>query len=234
MLKDVSFSIVKRNITALVGFSGSGKTTIISLLLKLYQPEKGAIKIDGVNVALFDHRSYLGRIGYVSQETFIFNSTIRENIRFGVENCTDEMIEEAAKLANADEFIRETSDEYETMVGDSGVKLSGGQRQRLAIARAMLRKPEIIVLDEATSSLDNVSERKIQTAINNISKHTTVLVIAHRLSTVQNADKIIILEKGEVKEQGTHEELLRNKKLYYDLHNLKDEQNENTNELVEG
>lgn len=234
ILKDVSFSIVKRNITALVGFSGSGKTTIISLLLKLYQPEKGAIKIDGVNVALFDHRSYLGRIGYVSQETFIFNSTIRENIQFGMENCSDEMIEEAAKLANADEFIKETSDGYETMVGDSGVKLSGGQRQRLAIARAMLRKPEIIVLDEATSSLDNVSERKIQTAINNISKHTTVLVIAHRLSTVQNADKIIILEKGEVKEQGTHEELLRNKKLYYDLHVSKDAQQENTNELVEG
>jgi len=223
LLKNVSFSIDRRKMTALVGYSGSGKTTIINLLLKLYRPEKGSIKIDGEDIFEITNRSYLSRIGYVSQETFIFNTSIKENIRFGMENCTDQMIEESAKLANAHEFIMETENGYDTIVGDAGVKLSGGQRQRVAIARAMLRKPEIIVFDEATSSLDNISEKKIQTAINNISKHTTVLVIAHRLSTVQNADKIIILEKGEIKEQGTHQELLDNKDVYYRLHRSKDD-----------
>ncbi|MGR3301645.1 MAG: ABC transporter ATP-binding protein [Candidatus Scalindua sp.] len=222
LLKNISFSIDRRKITALVGLSGSGKTTIINLLLKLYRPDKGSIKIDDVDIFELRNKSYLSRIGYVSQETFIFNNSFKENIRFGMNNCTDYMIEEAAKLANAHEFIMDTQEGYNTIVGDSGIKLSGGQRQRVVIARAMLRRPEIIVFDEATSSLDNISEKKIQSAINNISKHTTVLVIAHRLSTVQNADKIIILEKGDIKEQGTHEELLRNKKLYYDLYMSKD------------
>jgi len=218
LLKNVSFSIDRRKMTALVGFSGSGKTTIINLLLKLFRPDKGGIKIDDVDIFELSNQSYLSRIGYVSQETFIFNNSFKENIRFGMENCTDQMIEEAAKLANAHKFIMDTPKGYDTIVGDAGIKLSGGQRQRVAIARAMLRTPEIIVLDEATSSLDNISEKKIQAAINNISKHTTVLVIAHRLSTVQNADKIIILENGEIKEQGTHSELLKNKSSYYDLH----------------
>ncbi len=222
LLRDLSFSIERRKMTALVGLSGSGKTTIINLLLKLYRPDRGAIKIDGTDIQELSNKSYLSKIGYVSQETFIFNSTIKENIRFGMDNCTDAMIEEAAKSAYAHEFIVETADGYETVVGDSGVKLSGGQRQRIAIARAMLRKPRIIVLDEATSSLDNISEQKIQKAINDISKHTTVLVIAHRLSTVRNADKIIILQKGDIKEQGTHEELFKNKNLYYDLHMTKE------------
>ena len=222
LLKNLSFSVQRRKITAIVGLSGSGKTTIINLLLKLYPVHQGAIRIDGVDIAELKNKSYLSRMGYVSQETFIFNNTIKENIRFGMDNCTDGMIEEAARLANAHDFIIATPQGYNTMVGDAGVKLFGGQRQRIAIARAMLRNPEIIVLDEATSSLDNISEKKIQKAINNISKHTTVLVIAHRLSTVQNADKIIILEKGEIKEQGTHEELMLNKKLYYDLHMSKD------------
>jgi ATP-binding cassette subfamily B protein len=222
LLKDLSFSLERRKMTAIVGLSGSGKTTIINLLLKLYSVDRGAIKIDGINISDLKNKSYLSHIGYVSQETFIFNNTIKENIRFGMENSTDQMIEEAAKLANAHDFIIETSHGYDTIVGDSGIKLSGGQRQRIAIARAMLRDPEIIVLDEATSSLDNISENKIQKAINNISKHATVLVIAHRLSTVQNADKIIILGKGEIKEQGTHEELMRNKNLYYELHMSRD------------
>ncbi|MBI4309257.1 MAG: ATP-binding cassette domain-containing protein, partial [Candidatus Omnitrophica bacterium] len=202
--------------------SGSGKTTVINLLLKLYRPDKGSIKIDGENISEFDNKTYLSRIGYVSQETFIFNTSIKENIRFGMEDCAGPMIEEAAKLANAHDFIMDTPHGYDTVVGDSGIKLSGGQRQRVAIARAMLRKPEIIVFDEATSSLDNISEKKIQKAINNISKHATVMVIAHRLSTVQNADKIIILERGEIREQGTHTELMKNKKLYYDLHMAED------------
>jgi ATP-binding cassette subfamily B protein len=222
LLKNLSFSLERRRKTAIVGLSGAGKTTIINLLLKLYRPDKGAIKIDEEDILELSNKTYLSIIGYVSQETFIFNASFKENIKFGMENCTDEMIEEAARLANAHDFIVGTQQGYDTVVGDSGVKLSGGQRQRVAIARAMLRNPEIIVLDEATSSLDNISEKKIQKAINNISKHTTVLVIAHRLSTVQNADKIIILERGEIREQGTHEELLKNKKLYYDLHMSKD------------
>lgn len=222
LLKNLSFSLERRKMTAIVGLSGSGKTTIINLLLKLYRPDKGFIKIDGVDIFELSNKSYLNRIGYVSQETFIFNDSFKENIRFGMENCTDRMIKEAAELANAHDFIEDTQNGYDTIVGDSGIKISGGQRQRVAIARAMLRKPEIIVLDEATSSLDNISEKKIQKAINNISKLTTVLVIAHRLSTVQDADKIIILGKGEIREQGTHEDLLKNKNLYYDLHVSKD------------
>jgi len=234
LLKNISFSVERKKMTALVGVSGSGKTTIINLLLKLYRPDSGRITIDGKDIFEFTNRSYLAKIGYVSQETFIFNSSIRENISFGMASCTDEMIIEAAKLANAHEFIINTHQGYETIVGDSGVKLSGGQRQRLAIARAMLHRPDIIIFDEATSSLDNISEKKIQAAINNISKHTTVLVIAHRLSTVESADKIIILERGQVKEQGTHEELLRNKSSYYDLYVSHDATSEEVNELIEG
>lgn len=218
LLKGLSFSIEKKKMTAIVGRSGSGKTTIINLLFKLYGVSQGAIKFDGANIAGLDNRSYLSKFGYVSQETFIFNNSIKENIRFGMENCTDAMIEEAAQLANAHGFIMETPQGYDTVVGDAGIKLSGGQRQRIAIARALLRKPDIIVFDEGTSSLDNISEKRIQKAINDISKHATVLIIAHRLSTVQNADKIIILDKGEIKEEGTHEELLKNKDLYYDLY----------------
>ncbi len=217
LLKDVSFTIEKRKMTAIVGLSGSGKTTCINLLMKLYTAEKGIVSIDGVNILEYNDASYLSKIGYVSQETFLFNSTYKENIRFGLEHCTDQMIEDAAILANAHEFIKDSPHGYDTVVGDSGMKISGGQRQRIAIARAILRKPEIIIFDEATSSLDNISEKKIQKAITDISKHTTVLVIAHRLSTVEHADKIIILSKGEVREQGTHDELLKNKDLYYQL-----------------
>ncbi len=226
LLKGLSFSIAKKKMTALVGLSGSGKTTIINLLLKLYRPHQGAITIDGTDIAQLRSETYLSRIGYVSQDTFIFNSSIKDNICFGMAGCTDAMVTEAAMLANAHDFIMETPQGYNTLVGDSGVKLSGGQKQRIAIARAMLRKPEIIFFDEATSSLDNISERKIQKAINAIAQHTTVVVIAHRLSTVENADKIIILERGEIKEQGTHAELLKNKSLYYDLHMSKNDAEE--------
>ena len=217
LLKGISFSVKKKEMTALVGASGSGKTTIISLLLRLYAPGSGSINIDGANIFDFTENSYLAKIGFVGQDTFIFNGSIKENIRFGLEDCTDDMIREAAKLANADEFIEQTPNKYDTIVGDSGVKLSGGQKQRIAIARAMLKKPEIIVMDEATSSLDNISEKKIQEAINRISKYTTILVIAHRLTTVRNANKIIVLDNGDVAEQGTHEELLDNRKVYYQL-----------------
>jgi len=218
LLKDVSFEIKKKKVTAVVGPSGSGKTTIVNLLLKLYQADKGKIKIDGTDISDYTNESFLKKIGYVSQETFIFNDTIRENIRFGMENCSDELIFEAAKLAHAHDFIMNMQGGYDAVVGDAGVKLSGGQRQRLAIARAMLRKPEILVLDEATSSLDNIAEKNVQQAINQVSQHTTVLVIAHRLSTVERADKIVVLENGFVREQGDHNALMAQKGLYFNLY----------------
>jgi ATP-binding cassette, subfamily B, bacterial len=221
LFKGLCFTVQKKKVTAVVGPSGFGKTTLINLLLRLYSPSKGTIKIDGVDISAYSIQSTLKHFGYVSQETFIFNSTVKNNIRFGMKNCTDEMIEEAAKLANADEFILKMTDGYDSMVGDAGIKLSGGQRQRIAIARAILRKPEIIVLDEATSSLDNISEKKVQEAINKISKNTTVLVVAHRLSTIKNADKILLLSGGKIQEEGSHEDLMKKKGEYYMLQTTK-------------
>lgn len=222
VLKDLSFRIKHQQMTALVGLSGSGKTTIINLLLRLYQPQSGQIFMDGVNIHDIAIDPYLAQIGYVSQDSFIFNNSFKENIRFGLNQATDEMIEEAAKLAHAHDFIVNTPHGYDTVVGDAGIKLSGGQKQRIAIARAMLRKPAMIILDEATSSLDNISEKKIQMAMDTIAKHTTVLVIAHRLSTVEHADNIIILSQGQIQEQGTHQVLMQNKQLYFALHQVKD------------
>jgi ABC-type multidrug transport system fused ATPase/permease subunit len=204
----LSFTLEKNKTTAIVGSSGSGKSTIINLLFRLFPLNNGCISMDDVNIENYTLNSYLSKFGYVSQETFIFNSTINENIRFGMIDCDEEMIIIAAKMANAHEFITETQDGYNTIVGDSGVKLSGGQRQRIAIARAMLRNPEIMVFDEATSSLDNISETKVQSAINQLSKYTTVLVIAHRLSTIIAADKILVLSDGNIIEEGKHQDLL--------------------------
>ena len=218
LLKGISFSIPKRKMTAIVGPSGSGKSTIVNLLLRLYETQKGAITIDGIDIRELKIDSYLDKIGYVSQETFIFNGTIADNIRFGLQKASDNDIIQAAKLANAHDFILAAEHGYDAIVGDAGVKLSGGQRQRIAIARAMLRKPQIMVLDEATSSLDNISERVVQEAIENISHHTTVLVIAHRLTTVQKADQIIVLDHGQVMEQGTHEDLLEKQQAYFSLY----------------
>lgn len=222
LLKGITFAIQKNNITAIAGSSGAGKTTLVNLLLKLYQPTNGEVKIDGVNIFDYTNKSYLNKIGYVSQETFLLNDTIKENIRFGMEECSDDMIIGAAELANAHEFIMNTKQGYDTVVGDSGMKLSGGQRQRIAIARAMLRRPEIIILDEATSSLDNIAEKNIQEAINQISQNTTVIIIAHRLSTIENADKIVVLERGSIKETGTHQQLLEKNGLYFNLYNKHD------------
>lgn len=219
LLKGITFRIQKRKMTAIVGPSGSGKSTIVNLLLKLYQPESGSVLIDGVNIYDYSNQSYLSKIGYVSQETFIFNDTIKENIRFGMEACTPAMIEEAARLARAHDFIMELKDGYDSQVGDAGVMLSGGQRQRIAIARGMLRKPDIMILDEATSSLDNISEKRVQAAITNISEYTTVLVVAHRLTTIINADLIIVLDDGQILEQGAHPVLMANRGPYYMLYN---------------
>ena len=215
---DLSFKIEKNTKVAIVGNSGAGKTTIANLLALLYQPTSGEILIDGINLNEFKHSDYLKRLGYLGQETFIYHDSIKENIRFGLD-CTDDEIIEAAKLADAHEFIKATSEGYDTIVGDQGIKLSGGQRQRIAIARVMLRKPEILLLDEATSSLDNITEQRVMEAVDRISKDMTVIIIAHRLSTVQNADIIYVLKDGRIAESGKHEELLELKKEYYKLYN---------------
>jgi len=230
LFKGINFKIEKEEVTAIVGPSGHGKTTLINLLLRLFPLNKGQITIDGIDISEYTYKSYLAKIGYVSQETFIYNDTVMKNIEFGMENCNKEMIIEAAKQANAHAFIANTPDGYNTIVGDAGMKLSGGQRQRIAIARAILRKPEIMILDEATSALDNIAEKKVQDAINNIAIHTTVIVIAHRLSTIQNADKLLDLDEGKIIDQGRHDELIKKGGAYYHLYNM---QLKNGNEQVE-
>lgn len=219
LLKGISFTLKKGKTLAIVGPSGSGKTSILNLLFRLYQPNQGQVLCDGRNINDLTSESYLSRFGYVGQETFIFNGTIAENIIFGRKNVSAQQLEEAAHLAHAHDFIMETEKKYETAVGDQGMKLSGGQRQRIAIARAMLRKPDILVLDEATSSLDNISEKAVQEAVSQIAKQTTVLIIAHRLSTVMGADHILVISNGEIVEEGCHQDLLNNEKEYFNLYN---------------
>jgi len=218
LLKGVTVDFKKGQTTAIVGTSGSGKTTIINLLLRLFEPSRGKITVDGVDIKNYKISSWLDRIGFVSQETFIYNATVRENINFGGD-YSDEDIENAAKIANAYKFIDNMPDKYNTLVGDRGMTLSGGQMQRIAIARAVIRDPEIVILDEATSALDSVSEKLVQKAITRISRDRTVIIIAHRLSTIIDADKIIVLHGGHVVEKGKHKELLRKKGIYWDLYN---------------
>jgi len=218
-LEDITFTVNKGEMTAIVGRSGIGKTTIVNLVLGLYQPDKGEVTVDGVNLSEYRVSTWLEKVGFVDQDTFITNDTIRNNITFRSEKYTDEEIVEAAEFADAHGFISELPDGYNTLVGDKGLKLSAGQRQRIAVARAMIRKPQVLIFDEATNALDNISEAAVQRAINEISKEHTVIVIAHRLSSVINADKIIVLGDRKVIEQGTHEELLEKKGLYWELYN---------------
>jgi len=207
----------KGKTTAIVGRSGSGKTTIINLILRLFDVEEGKIIIDGSNIKQYHLMSWLNKIGYVSQDTFIFNDTVKNNITFG-SNYTDEEIIKASEYASAHTFISEFPEGYDTLVGDKGMKLSGGQKQRIAVARAMIRNPEVLIFDEATNALDNISEAAVQNAIDEISKNHTVIVIAHRLSTIVNADKIVVLGDGEILEEGTHEELLARGGAYNELY----------------
>ena len=224
ILNDVTLEIKKNKITALVGPSGSGKSTVVNLLLRLHDVDSGGVFIDDTNIKEYDIFSFLSRVGFVSQETFIHNGSIKDNIAFGGKYTVQEVIE-AAKLANIDDFIQQQPEKYNTTVGDQGVKISGGEKQRIAIARAMIRKPEILILDEATSSLDNISERIVQKAINSVSKDCTTFVIAHRLSTIQDADIIYVIDNGRIVESGNHKQLLSKKGKYSELHNIQKDNN---------
>lgn len=218
VLKGVSFHSEAGTTTALVGSSGSGKSTILSLVLNFIQPNKGKISIDGHDLQTVKLRDYRRHLGVVLQDNFLFDGTILDNIRFSNPQANSEQIKAMCVIANADEFIEKFEKGYDTIVGERGVKLSGGQRQRIAIARALLADPKILILDEATSSLDSESEALIQEGLNNLRKGRTTFVIAHRLSTIRSADQILVVEAGEIFERGTHEELIemsgRYKQLY--------------------
>jgi ATP-binding cassette, subfamily B, bacterial MsbA len=221
ILDHVSFEIRKGEIVALVGQSGSGKSTMVDLLLRFYDVDAGRITIDGVDVREYDFKQIRRMIGLVSQEVILFNDTIGENIAYGSNGkISREKIIAAAKMANAHPFIDEKPKKYETLIGDRGVQLSGGQRQRLAIARAMVKNPKFLIFDEATSALDNESEKVVQAAIDHALTNYTALVVAHRLSTIRNADRIIVMDRGRVIETGNHQELLRLDGLYKHLYDI--------------
>jgi len=209
VLKDFNLTVEKGKTVALVGQSGSGKSTIANLVTRFYDVNEGDISIDGNNIKNLSKKSLRGLLGLVTQDSILFNDTVKNNIGLGKENATDDEIIEAAKIANAHDFIMDLPNGYDTNIGDSGNKLSGGQKQRLSISRAVLKNPPIMILDEATSALDTESERLVQDALEKMMKNRTSIVIAHRLSTIQNADNIVVLQKGEIVEQGTHTELLQ-------------------------
>ena len=218
ILKDVSFTIKKGEVIALVGESGAGKSTIADLVPRFYDVTKGAITIDGNDLRDITTKSLRKLMGIVTQETILFNDTIRANIAYGLPNINEDEVVFAAKTANALDFILEQPDGFDTIIGDKGVRLSGGQRQRLAIARAVLDNPPILILDEATSSLDTRSEKLVQEALERLMNDRTVLVIAHRLSTIQKADNIIVLDNGQISESGTHKKLINHNGLYKKLY----------------
>ena len=220
VLHGISFSVPKGSVCALVGSSGSGKSTILDLLPRFYDITSGSITIDGRDIREFDLSGLRRLFGIVSQDTILFNNTVRNNIAYGTDTATDEKIRAAAAAANALEFIEELPLGFDTVIGEKGVMLSGGQRQRLAIARALLRNPPVLILDEATSALDTESERLVQSAINTLMHKRTVLVVAHRLSTILHADTILVLEDGTIIERGTHRELLARSGRYKYLYDI--------------
>jgi len=221
VLDGVSLKVERNKMTAIAGTSGSGKSTIVNLLLQLYAVDKGDIYIDNMSIKEYNVPSILEKIGYVDQETFVYNASVKDNIAFGKEYPMPEIVE-AAKLANAHEFIQQLPEGYGTLVGDRGMKLSGGEKQRIAITRAMIRKPEILILDEATSALDNVSEKVVQEAIDKVAQGCTTLIIAHRLSTIRNADTIYVLDQGKIVESGTHQQLMNQQGKYWELYNIQE------------
>lgn len=220
VLSNINLSIKSGEIIALVGPSGGGKSTLVDLMPRFYDTIKGSISIDSNNIKDIDITSLRSLMGIVTQETFLFNDTVKANISYGVESIGYDTIKAAAVAANAHDFIEKLPDGYDTVIGERGVSLSGGQRQRVAIARALVKNPPILILDEATSSLDTESEKKVQQAIEKLMRNRTVIVIAHRLSTVHNADKIIVLDKGKIVDQGSHQELINRDGIYKQLYNM--------------
>ncbi len=220
VLKDVSLSVRKGEVVAFVGPSGGGKTTLVSLIPRFYDVSSGSVSIDGIDIRKLTLKSLMGQIALVDQETFLFNDTIANNIRYGKPGATLEDVYAAARAAFAHDFITEMPTGYETCIGDRGVRLSGGQRQRICIARALLKDAPILILDEATSALDTESEQMVQKALQNLMANRTTLVIAHRLSTIFHADKIVVLDRGEIIQSGTHTELLKQGGLYKKLYEM--------------
>jgi subfamily B ATP-binding cassette protein MsbA len=220
VLSRISFEVKAGEIVALVGPSGAGKSTLMDLLPRFYDPLSGKIEIDGINLRKIDLKSLRNLMGIVTQETILFNDTVWNNIAYGYNHASKEEVESAARAANAHEFIMNMPQEYQTIIGDRGVKISGGERQRLAIARALFKNPPILIFDEATSSLDTESEALVQEAIDRLMKGRTVFVIAHRLSTIQNADKIVVLDDGKIVQMGDHKSLIQQEGLYKRLYEM--------------
>jgi len=220
VLKGVSFEVKHGEVVAVVGPSGAGKSTMLDLLPRFYDPQQGRIAIDGADIRDITLDSLRGLMGIVTQETYLFNDTVRSNIAYGIDGIPDREIERVAEMANAHRFIVELEEKYDTVVGNRGVRLSGGQRQRIAIARALLKNPQILVFDEATSALDTESEALVQEAINRLMEDRTTLVIAHRLSTIKNADRILVLDRGKIIECGNHDELLQQDGMYQRLYTM--------------
>ena len=218
VLRNISFRSEPGTVTALVGSSGSGKSTTIGLISAFYVPSTGTVRVDGTDLSTVRLDSYRTRLGVVLQESFLFDGTIRENVAFSRPDASEEEVLRACRIARVDEFAESFADKYDTVVGERGVKLSGGQRQRISIARAILAEPRILILDEATSSLDSESEQMIQQGLSYLMQGRTTFVIAHRLSTIRRADQIMVMEQGEIVERGTHAQLYAARGRYYDLY----------------